>query len=197
MDNISQYLIDCLRKDIEKEVGRSISTPSDFNFLSLKLKSKMSESPSESTLKRLWGYVADGSMRSKSTLNSLCRFLGYSDWNNYVEHLMRDSRVESGFLNTSSISTDNIQPGDSVEVMWNPDRRIVAEYMGNSRFVVRECKNATLTVGATFHTKIIARGVAFYCTNVDIDSQKHPDYVAGSKTGVTSVRLLPGKSEAN
>ena len=193
-DDITQYLIECLRKDIEKEVGRSISTSSDFDFLSLKLKDGIPDAPSISTLKRLWAYVSDSSARSKSTLNSLSRFLGYNDWNNYVENLMRDNRVESGFLNASSIATEDIRPGDRVEFTWNPGRRVIAQYLGDNRYEVVRSENAKLKEGAIFKTMIITKGLPLYCADVLIGDEKHDDYVAGTKSGITSLRYLPGKS---
>lgn len=32
-ENIKQYYIECLRKDTEEEIGRTITTSSDFDFL--------------------------------------------------------------------------------------------------------------------------------------------------------------------
>lgn len=39
--DLEQYYIECLRKDIEKEIGRSICTYSDFDFLSLRLRERI------------------------------------------------------------------------------------------------------------------------------------------------------------
>ena len=82
--DLEQYYIECLRKDIEKEIGRSICTYSDFDFLSLRLRERIPDAPSVSTLKRLWAYVTNSSMRSRSTLNALARFLGHADWPSYI-----------------------------------------------------------------------------------------------------------------
>ena len=88
MQQYSQYFIECLRQDLELKVGRTMKTPSDFNVLILEIKKVMKESPSISTMKRLWGYVPIASSRSTTTLNLLSRFLGYRDWPDYIETLM-------------------------------------------------------------------------------------------------------------
>ena len=87
------YYIECLKQDLAKAVNRPISTYSDFNYLSLRLNEAIVDAPSISTLKRLWNYVPDSSSRSRTSLNALCRFLGFRDWPHYVEHLDRKSVV--------------------------------------------------------------------------------------------------------
>ncbi len=191
--DLEQYYIECLRKDIEKEIGRSVSTYSDFDFLSLRLNEKISDAPSVSTLKRLWAYVSNSSTRSRSTLNALSRFLGYSDWTNYIDSLMRVNRVESDFLSRSVISTSLLRPGDIIELIWNPGRRLLAEYQGAGRFEVKKAENSKLRAGATFTTLIITKGLPLFCSNVQIDGHPTEDYVAGTKTGLTGVSYLPGK----
>lgn len=190
-NELNQYYIECLRQDLVKSVGRTITTFSDFDYLSLKLKEKIKDSPSISTLKRLWGYVPNSSSYSRSTLNSLSRFLGFNDWNHYIENLMRASRVESGFLNANSIVSANLKKGDYVEITWNPNRRIMAEYTGGNRFAVVESENAKLSVGSMFDSLIITKGHPLLCTNVEIGDETYSDYIAGNKTGITSLRLVP------
>lgn len=136
-DKLNQFYIECLRQDLIKAVGRTITAFSDFDYLSLKLKDKINDPPSISTLKRLWGYVPNSSSFSKSTLNSLSRFLGFNDWDNYIENLMRDSRVESGFLDTNSIVVSNLTIGDRLEITWNPERKILVEYEGKTDSLLR------------------------------------------------------------
>lgn len=154
--------------------------------MSLKLNDSIPDAPSISTLKRLWAYVSDSSTRSKSTLNALSRFLGYTDWVNYMENLMRDNHVESGFLTTSNLHT-----GDLVELTWNPGRRLVIEYLGDNRYAERESENAKLKKGVTFCSLIITQRLPLYCNNVTVDSEPLEDYVAGTKTGITSLKYIP------
>lgn len=191
--DLEQYYIECLRKDIEKEIGRSICTYSDFDFLSLRLRERIPDAPSVSTLKRLWAYVTNSSMRSRSTLNALARFLGHADWSSYIESLMRDNRVESGFLSRTSLTTSSLHAGDIVELTWNPGRCLVAEYLGDDRFVVRKSENAKLAEGTLFTTLIITKGLPLYCNNVVFDGRKLDDYAAGLKSGITGLRYIPGK----
>lgn len=187
----NQYNIECLRQDVERKVGRSINTPSDFNFLYLEICRELNDAPSISTLKRMWAYVKNTSSRSLSTLNILARFIGYRDWNDYLESLMRDKRVESGFLSANSILSSNLRVGDCVVCTWNPDRRIVAEYMGENRYRVKEAEQCKLQVGATFSALIFTKGLPLCVTGVEYEGSKFGDYVAGEKTGLTSLNYIP------
>ena len=45
-----------LLETIEKEVGKKLLTPKDFEWLSAKVETRTKEHLSESTLMRLWGY---------------------------------------------------------------------------------------------------------------------------------------------
>lgn len=195
--SLTQYYIECLRKDIEKEIGRSVSTYSDFDYLSLKLKDRIPDPPSVSTLKRLWAYVSTSSMRSRSTLNALSRFLGYNDWNQYIDALMRENRVESDFLTLSTISTTMLHPCDIIELTWNPGRRLKAEFLGGDRFEVKESENSKLPVGATFSTLIITKGLPLLCGRVMLGDIPAENYVAGTKSGITGLRYLPSKSKTS
>lgn len=186
-----QYYIECLRHDIEERVGRPIVTPSDFNFLYLEINKAMNEAPSISTLKRLWAYVTDTSSRSHSTLNTLSRFIGYTDWRDYVAQLMRQNRVESGFINSNTILSSNLTPGDRVELTWHPGRRIVAEYLGRNSYVVREVESSKLKEGTHFSALIFTKGMPMTVTNVKYDGESLGQYSTGNKNGIQSLRFIP------
>ena len=53
-----EKLIDILKKETEQKADRRMSTPMDFDFLSLKIKETIGDTVSPSTIKRLWGYVS-------------------------------------------------------------------------------------------------------------------------------------------
>ncbi len=186
-----QYYLECLRHDLAKAVGRSINTYTDFNFLYLELKKRLSEAPSVSTLKRLWAYIPDSSSRSRSTLNTLSRFLGFNDWTHYVENLMRQNRVESGFLEVNNIVTSSLSPGDRIELTWNPGRRMSAIYRGANRFVVDRSENAKITEGSEFTALLFTKGMPLSCTDVTVDGVERGVYVAGSESGIISINYTP------
>lgn len=186
------YYLECLKQDLEKAVHRPIHTSSDFDFLYIQLKNADPYAPSVSTLKRLWAYVTSPSRRSASTLNTLSRFLGYSDWNGYVEHLIRHNRVESGFLTAKSLLSQNLRTSDIIELTWAPDRTMLLEYTGANRFRVKSCDNGRLLPGTTFTALAFTVGMPLICTAVTSPQGENlGTYTAGSRNGLTSLKLEP------
>ena len=188
---VPQYYLECLKKDVETKVGRSINTYSDFNYLFLELKKEIADAPSVSTLKRLWAYVSDNSSRSKNTLNSLSRYLGYPDWTSYLEHLMRQHRVESGFLDAKTVVSSALVKGDMIEIGWNPGRELKAEYLGDNKFRVISALNSKLTPGMTFTSLMFSKGLPLTCSDVEFEGQNLGEYACGTKTGLTSLKFYP------
>lgn len=187
----SQYYLECLRQDLEHKVGRTMKTPSDFNVLNLEIQKVMKDSPSTSTLKRLWAYVPDSTSRSMTTLNVLSRFLGYRDWQHYVENLMRSNRIESSFITSTTLLAANLIPGDIVECEWNPGRHLTMEFLGTNRFRVVSARMAKLQVGYTFMAMIFSKGNPFYASDVMNGDIVLGNYVAAEKTGLTALRYIP------
>lgn len=189
----SQYYLECLRQDLEHKVGRTMKTPSDFNVLNLEIQKVMKDSPSTSTLKRLWAYVPDSTSRSMTTLNVLSRFLGYRDWQHYIENLMRSNRIESSFITSTTLLAANLVPGDIVECEWNPGRHLTLEFLGANRFRVVSARMAKLQIGYTLTAMIFSKGNAFFASDVMNEDIVLGNYVAAEKTGLTALRYIPVK----
>lgn len=189
----SQYYLECLRQDLEHKVGRTMRTPSDFNVLNLEIQKVMKDSPSTSTLKRLWAYVPDSTSRSMTTLNVLSRFLGYRDWQHYIETLMRSNRVESSFITSTTILAATLVEGDIVECEWNPGRFLALEFLGVNRFRVISARMSKLQEGYTFTAMIFSKGNPFYASDVMDGDTRLGNYAAAEKTGLTGLRYIPVK----
>lgn len=193
MQQDSQYFIDCLRQDLEHKVGRTMKTPSDFNVLILEIQKIMKGSPSLSTLKRLWQYVPVASSRSMTTLNTLSRFLGYQDWPDYIENLMRSNRIESSFLTSNTILASRLTPGDVVDCEWNPGRHVSMEYLGDNRFKVLCNEMSKLKEGFTLTAVIFSKGNPLFATEVMDGDTNLGNYIAGKESGLTSLRYIPAQ----
>jgi hypothetical protein len=96
---------------IEKKVGRSMRTPRDFDFLSMRIFYDTGMQISVSTLKRTWGYVGKNNAmaRRETTLNILARFVGYMDWGTFCKHSNAGGEIESDFV-MGIIESEHRQP---------------------------------------------------------------------------------------
>ena len=82
-----QQAIEQLREAIEKEAGRKMKTPKDFDYLSEVIERQLHEHISSTTLKRMWGYLAEPVTPRISTLDILAQFLGHADWDAFCKKL--------------------------------------------------------------------------------------------------------------
>ena len=189
--------ITTLRMDIEHEVKRKIRTPYDFEFLAGVIWERLHENISPTTLKRLWGYIDGADTTRRTTLCLLSQFLGFDDWEAYVASLATRTDIESAAFEGEGIHINDLQPGDRVEVTWLPNRRCVFRYEGEAHFIVEEAANAKLHVGDSFDTTCFLVGKPMYLDNLQRDevpsTKESVSYVAGSKNGLNSVKLVNDK----
>ena len=179
-----------LRKDIEQHLGRSLQTPSDFEYLIDRIWEEQHQVFSLSTIKRLWGYVSSSGQPRLSTLNTLSHFLGYADWNAYLTALEQRTENESDIFKGEGICTADLSINDLIQVSWLPNRQCTFRYLGNNRFEVTESIHAKLQVGDTFEAIAFIIGKPMYLSNLKRQDGTTTSYVAGKQNGITSVRKL-------
>ena len=107
-------------RELESAVGKPLQTSRDFDCLSRMIAERMRERISPTTLKRLWGYLNEENNPRKYTLNLLSRFLGYRDFEHFNQ---QQGVVQSGFVESAVLYTDELCKGDKVLLSWAPNRR--------------------------------------------------------------------------
>ena len=177
-----------LKNIVIRQLGRTLESPADFEYLSEQIQKKTGEYLSPTTLKRVFGHIPyDGQLRP-TTLSILARYAGYNGWQDYLDK----QHVESGFVATQRISSKELSKGQKISLAWNPDRECLIEYLGEERFVVLHAKNCKLQIGDQFTTIQFILGQPLTATNVvSVREQLQQDtYIAGAKTGLTKIELL-------
>ena len=180
-----------LRDDIRKLVGfqdKALS-PNDFNRLQQDIKAKLPQSAiNAKTLKRFFGYDqmdVDSSIRLY-TLDVLSQYVGYSNWNGYLEHLYLTEGAGSGDFKGEEINADSLQVDDILQIAWKPDRKSTFKYLGGQRFEIIETENSKWQVGDQFQCHHFINGKPLYVDNLtDKDGiLKSTMYVVGERGGV-------------
>ena len=69
-----------LLEQIEKQLGREMKTPKDFDFLAEQIFVETKQKISASTLKRIWGYIDPYKSIRETTLDLLAQFAGYDNF---------------------------------------------------------------------------------------------------------------------
>ncbi len=177
-----------LRSAVERTIGRSLASPSDFSALSAEVTARSGgrETISISTIKRLWGYVASPHRPSEAILSVLARFCGYRDW----AHFSSLPGADSGFLVMQPVTPASLAAGDCLRLTWAPDRALTVRYLGGDTFEVTDSLNAKLREGDTFTATIFCKGYPLYATAIKRGSSLIPAYVAARSGGLLSVTKL-------
>jgi len=171
-----------LKQQIEESLGRKMKTSADFTFLSGAIWERTHDNLSASTLKRLWGYVDGADTTRNSTLEILSKFLGFKDWDGFLEHIDQDNGSDQ--VKNLHIKTDDLTVGNLVSVSWKPNRRCTFRYLGNYRFIVEQAENSKLKAGDTFRCGLFILGEPLYLNDLVQDNEFPVAFVVGNKDGL-------------
>ena len=148
-----------LRTCVEKILGRQIATPKDFSFLSGQIYKRMNVMVSSTTLKRLWGYLKDGTSPRESTLSILARFSGYRDWKAFVKIVSEaEGLPQPHVVNPRKSFSYSLSKGDIVTLNWTPGYSCTLRYLGECNYEVLNTDRIKLQIGETFHCSILIEG---------------------------------------
>lgn len=179
-----------LRHRIELSINRKVKTPADFDFLAGVVWERLHETISPTTLKRLWGYIDGADTIRNSTLNLLSQFLGYQDWDAFLNELENNNEIQSAIIISRHILTQDLQPNDIIEVGWQPNRHCIFRYLGNRTFIVEESSNSKLKEGNTFACSLFVLGEPLYIDNLIQNGRPPVAFVVGNKSGLTLLELI-------
>jgi predicted XRE-type DNA-binding protein len=78
-------IISNLKEQVELHFGKIIAIQKDCNELSSCILAKTGCHISASTLRRLFGFLSTNSQPTRTTLDILCKYVGYSSWDSYQQ----------------------------------------------------------------------------------------------------------------
>lgn len=168
-------------------------SPHDFKELQLSIRVKVRNSSiTDKTLKRFFGYdrTDDNSLVRLYTLDVLSQYVGFENWNAFLENFRLLSGEGSGDFVGEEICSNDLSIGEMLHIEWNPDRKSLLKYLGDSRFEIIETENSKWQVGDTFSCKHFILGKTLYVDNLtDKDGLlKSKMFVVGGKGGLTVVK---------
>ncbi len=185
-----QPYIKSLLTAVEQYHSRPIRTTVNFEALSITVEQQTSERISASTLKRLWGYVADKHEPRRYTLDVLSKYIGHRDFDSFCEWLASQNLSDSDFFSAKKILSTSLQQGVRIEIGWNPDRYIILECLGENRFRVESSENSQLDVGDEFSVAIFMLGYPLYIPMVVRGGVVLSSFVGGKRGGLTILSIL-------
>ncbi|MBQ6725675.1 MAG: hypothetical protein IJQ89_03775 [Bacteroidales bacterium] len=191
---INSAHLEILRHDVIDSFGMELDTPKKFEILSEEISDRTKRLLSVSTLKRIFGYIEGYEGIRGDSLNILSQFLGYPDWRTFEADRCGDKKERSShFIITDALLAENIVSGDTIEIRWNPKRRLLLKCVGDGEFDVIEAENSKITVGDTFRCERFIIGEPLYINNLIHQGGVPALFVAGKKGGLTQVELNSGQ----
>ena len=185
-------MIKSLTNHIEDMLGRKVESPKDFNRLSTVIFNRTGYFVSNTTLKRIWGYIDEPVDTRKSTLSILANCLGYQNWEAYCTAVKsQDGTVPSSPLVGRRLNIlKELEAGSIVKLTWNPGRKCIAKYSGAGRFEVMESENTRLMPGDTFLCYFIIACYPLYLSELRQGDRDPIGYVCGRGEGGVQFDLL-------
>lgn len=172
-----------LLETIEKEVGKKMLTPKDFEWLSEKVEGRTKEHLSESTLMRLWGYRPSVGAR-QTTLDILSRYLGYADYVTFCQWCVDNKEQQSDEVVGRHLYTEGLTVGTRLVLTWYPDRRCVVQLLADGVFTIVEAVNTKLSAGDTFRCDLFIEGEPLYMSQLVHEGRPPMVYVVGKVNGI-------------
>ena len=97
------YYIEALKQKLEQSIAPQKVTIRSTEFLSGVIFGSIQENISSSTLQRFFGLVSNNAKISERSLNIICNFLGYINWNSFCSNEEINSLKQS-----TKLATDNM-----------------------------------------------------------------------------------------
>lgn len=166
---------------VEQTFGRTPKTPKDFERLRQSVFERTATLLSPTTLKRLWGYLDERVTPRRHTLDTLCRYAGWAD---FEAMSASTPAAESGPLTLERIDAAALRPGNTLTITWLPDREITVEYQGGNIFKILSALNTRLQAGDTFTAGIIARDQPLYLDRLTRRGTNLGVYICGRHSGI-------------
>ncbi len=193
MDTKQNILL--LKTLVEESIKRKIKTSSDFIYLAEAINSRLHDSLGISTLKRIWGYVEGYRSIRESSLDVLCRFVGYPDYHSFISDFCCNKEFESSqILLEKYLCSADLSLCDVVEIQWNPDRICYLAYLGDDKFEVISSKNSKLSIGDTFKCKTFYLNRSLILEDFVHENEPACKFVVGNRGGLSVIRVIDSVS---
>lgn len=173
-----------LLEEVERAYGRPIKTSKDFYIVSALIEHDCGEVLSAATLKRLWGYVSLQTTPRKSTLDTLSKYVGYHDFDDFRTSMYGRADDTSGFFDATYLSSDDIPEGAVLRIGWEPGRFLRLKKKEDSCFEVIENHNSKLQEGDRFQVSCFIKGLPLIIPVIYRGEQELPAFIAGKSKGI-------------
>jgi hypothetical protein len=183
-----------VRKELEKKYGQALRYPKDCAALSEAIFGTCRRRISESTLKRLLGFVNGIKEPRQYTLDIIANYLGYENYQILYSSL--EIPVSSEFQIPFCVIAETLIPETMLSFSYTPDRQLTVKYLGNQMFEVKSSLNSGLKEGDTFRAVQFIQDYPLYLPEVIREKISLGPFTAGKSGGIKQLRILQHANSA-
>jgi len=182
-----------IRIAIETRFGKPVRYPKDCIALAEDIYQACKVKISESTVKRLMGFVKGTDQPRQYTLDILANYLGFTDYDTLYSGIQ--FQHNSAFQALQSIESDKIPGGTLIEFQYDPNRKVIVKHAGNHTYEVLSSENSKLRSGDIFHTAQFVEGYPLILQDILRDASSQGQFIAGKSGGIHHLRILHHEPE--
>lgn len=175
-----------LKRQVEDYIDFPLTGPDAYRKLAETLQRKGCSYVSDTTLKRIWGYISDTGCDyhpNAYTLTSLCNLLGYKDMDAFSAN---DTPLQSRDYAGEYVESRFIPENAVIELKWKPGRRCKLLHVKATLFKVISVANSScLREDDMVECGCFTQNAPAYFTRVFRQNSLPVTYVAGSASGIT------------
>jgi hypothetical protein len=177
-----------IRVEVEKKYGQPVRYPKDCIALSEDIFDKCRRRISESTLKRMMGFVKGIRAPRRYTLDIIAQYLDHTD---YLElEISLGVQGDSEYRIPMQILAYDLDPGMLICFCYDPNRQVIVRYQGNHLFEVCESQNSSLQCGDSFKAVQFVENFPLYLSEVTRNQTSLGPFTAGKAGGIKNLRFL-------
>lgn len=177
-----------VKEQIEIKLGKSIRYHSDLEHLCVEIEKETKQKISLNTLKRLFGFIGGVSEPRLYTLDTVALYLGYANWDVYLQTL--NISGNSGFNSLQEIKIELLPISSIVEFGYDPDRVVQVIYEGQNQFKVLSTHNSKLLVNDLVEITHFVLNYPLVILNVIREGKSLGRFTAGKVGGLTVLKLI-------
>ena len=180
---------DKIRQKILEKFNSPLKYPQQCEALAMAIQEATGQTLGTTTLKRMLGFVSGAAHPRPSSLDIIAQYLGYPDYNMLAKDLGEDAGI-SEFRAVESIDSAVLEPGEQIQITYNPNRVLVLSYIGDNKYVVNESRGSKLLKGDKLTIAGFYVGFELLVSDVERGGCHLGSYQAAKQGGLTGVEIL-------
>ena len=174
---------------IEAKFSSPLQYPQQCEALAMAIKDATGQTLGTTTLKRMMGFVNGPASPRLSSLDIIAQYLGYPDYDLLAKDIGQDADI-SDFREVESLDSANLEPGEQIQLTYQPNRLLVLTYIGDNKYVVNESRGSKLLKGDKLMIAGFYVGFTLLISDVERSGRHFGSYQAAKQGGLTSVEIL-------